>query len=639
MRTLVLAALLLGTQAHAEPTTWASHAPMRALPTPSARPLAAGPAKYVDAARGDDAANGSKAAPWKTVNAAVKRLKPGDTLYLRGGTYFEAVSVALEGTAQAPITIRAMPGELAIIDASIPEFQRAPGKAWEPVAAGEYRSRAPVVAPRARRKAPDDHEGRRIQLAGHFADSMIPLHSYRFAADLRAKNALWNFTDKDVAGDGVYLGPGVWLDDATGRAHIRLAHTAGQPDNYVGETDPGKLPLVIAVMRSALVVDKAAHVRLQDLVFRGAAGRTVELARSHHIELDGVTIYGGTPAIYASATDHIAITRSVVRGTAAPWSSRASMKYRGASPYLLIIDSQGPQSRDWELGYDEFTDGHDGLVIDSVKGLRLHHSGLDNFNDDGIYLTRPPRASLPDGIEIFENQVTRTYTALAFAGEETRTRAGNAPPPPPGNPIGGNVYVYRNLFDLRDGTFAWPAKDAQSTAEFVASRVCSDHGSPTWEPLLFYQNTVVVAGPTYHDYYAAQLVMGTRATQRRILNNLFVHVTGLPGLVTPRADDDLQADGNWLWSLHTPLPDSFADAVAAKHAHDRVGDPRLQRLADTDPLDIRPTTGGVIDAGVAVPAGWPDSLRARDRGRPDIGALPVGAPLLRVGPAAAPPRL
>lgn len=638
MRTLVLA-LLLATFAEARAeTTWASHAPMRPLPTPSSRPLASGPAKYVDAARGDDAANGAKTAPWKTLAASLKKLKPGDTLYLRGGTYFEAVTVELEGTAQAPITIRAMPGEVAIIDASIPDFQRAPAKAWEATTTpGEYRSRAPVIAPRAAARKPDDNEGRRIQIAGHFADSMIPLHGYRFAADLRGKNIYWNFTDKDVAGDGIYLGPGVWVDEATGLAHVRLAHTAGQPDDYAGETDPRKLPLVIAVMRSALVVDKSAHLRIQDLVFRGAAGRTVELARSHHIELDGVTIYGGTPALYATATDHIAITRSALRGTAAPWSSRASMKYRGASPYLLIIDSQGPQSRDWELGYDEFTDGHDGLVIDSVQRLRLHHSWLDNFNDDGIYLTRPPRASLPSGIEIFENLISRTYTSLAFAGEETRTSS--TKPRTPGNPIGGKVFVYRNLFDLRDGTYAWPAKAPDAKAEFVASRVCSDHGSPTWEPLLFYQNTVVTAGPTYHDYYAAQLVMGTRDTQRRIFNNVFVHLTGVPGLVTPRADDDLQADGNWMWSLHTPLPESFASATTAKHAHDQVGDPRLQRLADTDPLDIRPTTGGVIDAGVPVPADWPDSLRARDRGRPDIGALPVGAPMLRVGPAAAPPRL
>src|SRR3954469_538546 len=117
MRSLMcwsLASLALASTAAAGP---ASHPAMRALPVASDRAMAAGPARFVDGAKGDDAGDGSKAKPWKTIAAAVAQLKPGDTLYLRGGTYFEAVTLGLRGTAQAPITIRAMPGELAIVDA------------------------------------------------------------------------------------------------------------------------------------------------------------------------------------------------------------------------------------------------------------------------------------------------------------------------------------------------------------------------------------------------------------------------------------------------------------------------------------------------------------------------------------------
>lgn len=42
-----------------------------------------------------------------------------------------------------------------------------------------------------------------------------------------------------------------------------------------------------------------------------------------------------------------------------------------------------------------------------------------------------------------------------------------------------------------------------------------------------------------------------------------------------------------------------------------------------------------VDAGVSVPADWPDPLRARDKGRPDLGALPLGAEPFVVGRAAA----
>src|SRR5512140_1279644 len=111
----------------------ASHAPMRPLPVASDRPLAAGPAYYVDPMHGEAAGDGSAKKPWRTIEAAVKHLRPGDTLYLHGGTYFESVTIALMGTGEAPVTIRSAPGELAIIDGGLREFEDTPSTAWEPV--------------------------------------------------------------------------------------------------------------------------------------------------------------------------------------------------------------------------------------------------------------------------------------------------------------------------------------------------------------------------------------------------------------------------------------------------------------------------------------------------------------------------
>ena len=39
-----------------------------------------------------------------------------------------------------------------------------------------------------------------------------------------------------------------------------------------------------------------------------------------------------------------------------------------------------------------------------------------------------------------------------------------------------------------------------------------------------------------------------------------------------------------------------------------------------------------IDAGVEIPAEWPDPLRKMDKGKPDIGALPLGADFEPVRP-------
>src|SRR5712691_7765733 len=82
-------------------TKIASHPPMRPLPVALNRPMEKGPAYFVDPVKGDDASVGSQDKPWKTVTHAVHRLQAGDTLYLRGGTYYEKIALSRSGTAEA----------------------------------------------------------------------------------------------------------------------------------------------------------------------------------------------------------------------------------------------------------------------------------------------------------------------------------------------------------------------------------------------------------------------------------------------------------------------------------------------------------------------------------------------------------
>lgn len=64
--------------------------------------------------------NGSKGRPvdLDTALEGGDRVKPGDTVWLRGGTYSGAFKSRLKGTEAAPITVRAMPGERVTIDCS-----------------------------------------------------------------------------------------------------------------------------------------------------------------------------------------------------------------------------------------------------------------------------------------------------------------------------------------------------------------------------------------------------------------------------------------------------------------------------------------------------------------------------------------
>jgi len=65
--------------------------------------------------------DGSKARPWRleTALAGPKAVKPGDTVWLRGGTYRGAFASELSGKPNQPILVRQYPGERATIDGTI----------------------------------------------------------------------------------------------------------------------------------------------------------------------------------------------------------------------------------------------------------------------------------------------------------------------------------------------------------------------------------------------------------------------------------------------------------------------------------------------------------------------------------------
>lgn len=60
---------------------------------------------------GVDAGPGSFSSPWATPQYAIGQARPGDTVYLRAGQYVGAVEFRASGTAGAPITLAAYPGE------------------------------------------------------------------------------------------------------------------------------------------------------------------------------------------------------------------------------------------------------------------------------------------------------------------------------------------------------------------------------------------------------------------------------------------------------------------------------------------------------------------------------------------------
>lgn len=59
---------------------------------------------YVDIVKGDDSYSGTFDTPWKTINKANRALQPGDTVFIRQGTYKETIRPSISGNTGAHIT-------------------------------------------------------------------------------------------------------------------------------------------------------------------------------------------------------------------------------------------------------------------------------------------------------------------------------------------------------------------------------------------------------------------------------------------------------------------------------------------------------------------------------------------------------
>jgi hypothetical protein len=639
-----------------------SHPPMRTLPGVAKAPMADGPTRFVDAARGDDGNAGSEQAPWKSLAHAVRRLTPGDTLYLRGGTHGERVALSKSGTEQAPITISSYPGELAIVDGGLREFREAPASCWEPFAGG---AEGEFVSTRSyphadTRRVPTQFlpaswepmwgiEDERPIALGHFADSMVPLHGYRNVVDLRAADELWvgNKKEKDT---GIYCGPGLWFNRDTGRIHIRLAHTklAGLGDRaYRGETDPRRLPLIVAlgfgdeVMR----ITGVKHVRIRGLVFRGATGSPmIHVYGSENVELDHVTVFGGFPGVLVNASKHIRVTNSALRGLAAPWTSRAHMKYRGTASYQIVLQNNQPLNENIEFASCEFTDDHDFAFFRHVKNLQFHHNFVDNFNDDGLECGPKLRDHT---IFVHQNRIGACLSPFTqHEGEKDES-------PPDHDPRAG-LFLFRNVIDLRAGTYKSPPTEPDPSGAFLHTEghLVGDHGGPIWSVMHVYQNTFVRHTPVFRDYFLFGLgAQGLRNSERDVFNNIFVQTDKVPGagFAGIKEPGNVREGGNLLWGVKDG-PELKGDPFAKFRASpmfaasrkvfepgwttlDRVADPKFVSLPiDGSLVDLRLQPGSpAINAGFPVPPEWPDPLREADAGQPDIGALPLGAQPWGVG--------
>jgi hypothetical protein len=85
--------------------------PLKTTPPPRPAP----PGTFYVSMAGSDSAPGSGAHPWRTIQHALDVLRPGETALVRGGSYEESLVMKRSGERARFITVRAYPGETAVI--------------------------------------------------------------------------------------------------------------------------------------------------------------------------------------------------------------------------------------------------------------------------------------------------------------------------------------------------------------------------------------------------------------------------------------------------------------------------------------------------------------------------------------------
>ena len=192
---------------------------------------------------GSDNASGTLISPWRTIQHGVDTLKPGDTLLIGAGTYRERIEMKQGGTAQAPITIAALPGAHVIVSGA-DRLQEGWSKAEsgeEGVYVHEWMYRFPIGGPN-ELTHPGDKEH---QLTGR-AEQVI--HGGRLLRQVLTRQQ---------------LAPGTfWVDLDAKKLYVWLR----------GSDDPKNTEMEASVRSNWLVAPSSvSYVHVRGLTFRYAA--------------------------------------------------------------------------------------------------------------------------------------------------------------------------------------------------------------------------------------------------------------------------------------------------------------------------------------------------------------------------------
>ncbi len=483
---------------------------------------------FVSATDGNDSNNGlSETNPWGTLKYAVSRLVAGDTLYVRGGSYYESyVEIQSIGTSIAPIIVKAYPGEQPILDGRKPEFIQTPNSAWEPADTTRniYRS-TNTFSDGWMAYGFLEEDGRYYHLV-----------TYKSYEALSSDTEFWTTTGY------TYVGPGVYWNDIEKRIYVRLQRASEeavyQTFNVPANPDPRQNILHIGLKERGLIFRNAEYIEIDGLdvfvyeepvrVFSGShiTFRNMELMVGQYgLQLEDPL---GENYLIDSLTFHMHLP---------DWVSWTDMKSDAKPASWIKLTSMTIKGAHAEIRNSNFLGTHDAIV---AKGhdFYIHHNYMETEDD---------------ATQIGINSYNVEFAYNKVLGPGPSHNGSDLI-----NPFPGTSYYHHNIIDASKPIF-WARKDPTNTISskyrnnpIKGHNIFGSHsGSSDGEgdPWKIYNNTLIGGSMVaYIDHGYDEWRENSTGEPHELYNNIILLIEDWIFFREPQVNDAGEIfDGNLYW--------------------------------------------------------------------------------------------
>jgi hypothetical protein len=480
---------------------------------------------------GSDNNPGTIVAPWKSVRFGVSRLRAGDTLYLRGGTYFESnIRISAMGTRDQPVVIRNYPGETPLIDGSFIEFHRQGNMAWSVHDSARRVYCSKKVFPGA---------GRPAEVRGKFLENgkLVTLISYPSMNYLVSDNQYYAnqyyATGTNDNPQPRYMGPGIAWDPTTNKICIRLLPVSVEATHGI----KFGIPLNLDPSQHAIYISAGqtkgfwALPGSQHVIVSG-----VHLAH-HTFDVRGVLVnytfrnLVSTPGQYSfvleKGSHDILIDTVVMRHLLPPWLAWTDVKggeQPGRATRLTGITGEADYYN-LEVRHSTFEGVFDGILATGAQhGIRVHHNTFKGVWDDTV--------QLGSAVYNFEFAYNRVYGA----GVSHHGTGSSLKP--------GRKYIHHNIFDS-SRPILWTRFDPdrlrplpeQGWRNPIPLSSHQESGPGSGDPWKIYNNTFIFGSSITGTIGQTLWLSNESRTPHEVYNNIFsqrlIDVTRYPTPASP----------------------------------------------------------------------------------------------------------